>query len=828
MPRYGKSTAVPLRQAGGRLVSARSKTGNPECSAAMSAWVRGRKTGIVAAAVYAMLGKCRAMAHQLRQGQLAGAAGKPLKAQAMQARAKRGLPANARARLAKQKAAERVAKRTKPEAAAAPTQPGWNLKQESAAGRRAFRPENAGAGKTGTMFDMKRGDLKGQVTLMDRFGTVHTHHSPPATEPEPVTGHKEALKRLESIQQRSKAMTAAQVDQEVDSLASLTVAELREVQRAHLGATIGKSKGEIMSHLRQSLHNYRSSANRAEAISQYGRDGEVISRQTSKQQPGPAHTQANRELAARRARAIKVADRGPLKPVKERTGAGVQGPTGPGHFARQTPTETGWRGKGTAKYQVTTGHATNQGPAGQIGAADAHQRRAFGASLWSHRRGTPTQAPQAGRGQTKPHPLDVHRAKLDAARAQREASQAKLDVAHTKLGAAKHRLASANRPDDALARGRENLARRTETAKRLQAARQIRNEQHAPETHGRVGKAYEIGTDKVHFDPDRFQYKLAAQGAHGTTEALKDVKKWDAELAGTVSVWKDPINGKTYVVNGHHRLDLARRMGVGSIHARFIDAPDAQTARAKGALVNIAEGRGTAVDAAKFFRDTGLSHEQAKARGLSLREHTAGQGLAMAGLEDHAFKRVINGELTPARAAIIGGSGLSHEQQRQLVKVLDKPRNKKISDGTVRHMVDEAREAGSRTKTTRDLFGSNEEEESLFVHRAQVADTIKRGLAADKKLFGLVSKSKHAEALAERGRSSIDTAETGKVSHEAAAVLGVFDQLKNRDKRISGPLNEAAERIANGESRKTVEAEARRKISEHIKRVLEGDVDPFG
>ena len=336
-----------------------------------------------------------------------------------------------------------------------------------------------------------------------------------------------------------------------------------------------------------------------------------------------------------------------------------------------------------------------------------------------------------------------------------------------------------------------------------------------------------VKTSDVHFDPERFQYKLAAQGSHGITSALGDVKKWDSELAGVVSVWKDPADGKTYVVNGHHRLDLAQKMGVDKVHVKYLDAPNAQAARAKGAMVNIAEGRGSAIDAAKFFRDTGVTKEHAQASGLSMREHTANQGLAMAGLEPHAFGRVINGEITPARAAIIGGSGLSHEQQRQLVKVLHKPQNRKLTDGTVKNLADSAREAGSRTKTTRDLFGSNEEEESLFVHRAKVEDGIKRSLAGDKRLFSLVSKSKAAQALEERGRSSIDVAETGKVGAEAASVLGVFDQLKHRNPHISRPLNRAAERIANGENAKTVEADTRREVSEYIKDVLEGRADAF-
>jgi hypothetical protein len=60
----------------GRMVSAKSKTGDPACSAATSAWVLGRKAGNVAASVYAVLAKCRAMARQNRKAELAHHAGK--------------------------------------------------------------------------------------------------------------------------------------------------------------------------------------------------------------------------------------------------------------------------------------------------------------------------------------------------------------------------------------------------------------------------------------------------------------------------------------------------------------------------------------------------------------------------------------------------------------------------------------------------------------------------------------------------------------------------------------------------------------------------------
>jgi len=66
-----------LNRVGGRLVSKRSKTGSPLCSAAMSAWVRSRHGGPAATAeVFKVLAKCRAMARQNKRATLQQQAGK--------------------------------------------------------------------------------------------------------------------------------------------------------------------------------------------------------------------------------------------------------------------------------------------------------------------------------------------------------------------------------------------------------------------------------------------------------------------------------------------------------------------------------------------------------------------------------------------------------------------------------------------------------------------------------------------------------------------------------------------------------------------------------
>jgi hypothetical protein len=151
----------------------------------MSDWVRGRKGGAVSAAVYAMLAVCRAKAHQLRQSHLAAAAGNDLKAAALKARAARGLSGKARLELARQKQATRAARTQSVPQPPKPSPDQWKLQQQSAKGRKAFKTENAHAGKTGTMFDMKRGDLPGQTSLMDRVGTVDTRLHHPTTPPAP-------------------------------------------------------------------------------------------------------------------------------------------------------------------------------------------------------------------------------------------------------------------------------------------------------------------------------------------------------------------------------------------------------------------------------------------------------------------------------------------------------------------------------------------------------------------------------------------------------------------------------------------------------------------
>lgn len=105
--------ASKLKVMGGRFVSAKSKTGDPKCSEAMSAKVNARLGNPVSMALdvaNAILGKCRSAAHRLKTAGHQRAAGNEAKAQHQEAIVRRGGPVTAKDRAAK--AAELRAKRS--------------------------------------------------------------------------------------------------------------------------------------------------------------------------------------------------------------------------------------------------------------------------------------------------------------------------------------------------------------------------------------------------------------------------------------------------------------------------------------------------------------------------------------------------------------------------------------------------------------------------------------------------------------------------------------------------------------------------------------------
>lgn len=350
---------------------------------------------------------------------------------------------------------------------------------------------------------------------------------------------------------------------------------------------------------------------------------------------------------------------------------------------------------------------------------------------------------------------------------------------------------------------------------------------------GRVGEAK---VSDLSVAPGVMQYKLDTD-ASGVTQVLKDSSKFNPELAGTISVYTAKPNdaqyglepGKTYVVNGHHRYELAQRTGYeGNLPVRHIMADDAMKARATGALQNIAEGRGTPVDAAKFMRDSSVTVDELKARGISLGDATAQKAVALARLDDGLFNQVVQKELPVERAVAIGEASDNPAEQKAIADLIAAKERKgqRVTNDTLRELVRMVQSSGQKTETTSSLFGEEQVTRSLALEKAEVSAYIKEQMSKDRRFFSTISKTDNVARLEASEVGKVD-AEKGKaLSTSSAQAAEVYEKLSTRSGPIADILNQAAERLSNGESAVSVKQEAYRGIRAEIAKTLGGGEGP--
>lgn len=328
-----------------------------------------------------------------------------------------------------------------------------------------------------------------------------------------------------------------------------------------------------------------------------------------------------------------------------------------------------------------------------------------------------------------------------------------------------------------------------------------------------------IRTQDVQVDPIRFQYKVENIGQGGVTSELKDVQGWDDDAAGTIFVWKDPANGQTYVVNGHHRYDLARRLGVPDIGVKYLNAATAKEARIQGALQNIREGKGTAVDAAKFMRDTGLSVEDLAKERISIKGAVAKDGAALANLAPSLFDDVVHGNLKQDRAVIIGEGLNNFEDQKAVLKLAEQ---KRATNNEIREMIRLANgtQSTSEAPVQSGLFGDIvDDAPSLIYETSQLSNFIRQRISQEKKLFGLVGNQSAAERLGTAG-NEIKADANREISDQANQALAVYDKLSARSGPIAELLRHGAERIARGERPESVKQDIYAAVRDSVAKLV--------
>lgn len=341
-----------------------------------------------------------------------------------------------------------------------------------------------------------------------------------------------------------------------------------------------------------------------------------------------------------------------------------------------------------------------------------------------------------------------------------------------------------------------------------------------PPSSGTVGGVQPMRVSEIGVDAARFQFKQNLDPESGTGAELRGVQKFNPTLAGVISVWRDPQTGKHWVVNGHHRLELARRTGQEAVNVQVLDAKTPEEARATGAMVNIAEGRGTSLDAGKLFRDTGLGAEALETEGVSLTGAIARNGLALSRLTSDVFAKVASGRIPEAHGVAIG-RGLETETGQRAAATLVERSPKTLSTAQVDELIAQVRQAGEATFTQESLFGQEQLTQSLIYERAEVAAELRKRIEADRKLFSYVTRGERATEL-QRGGNVIDTEQSGRLA-EVSAILGeAFAREAHSAGPVGSAITQAAQRVARGEKVRSVVDDIETAVKQALQEALEG------
>jgi hypothetical protein len=331
-----------------------------------------------------------------------------------------------------------------------------------------------------------------------------------------------------------------------------------------------------------------------------------------------------------------------------------------------------------------------------------------------------------------------------------------------------------------------------------------------------------IPRSEIKVDAPRFQFKQNV-GQGGASDQFKDVKQWDPESGGILGVWKDPADGLTYAVNGHHRMDIAARAQnpPDTMAVRYLDAKTAEEARTKGALINIREASNTAssTDAAKVFRGMEMTPEESRNFAETLgKGKLATEGMALSKLAQPIFDDVMSGDLTSARGAVLGAGIASHTDQSAVYELMKQQEKggRRLTNDQVEELIDLNNSAPTKTESSADaaqggLFGVQEMMRSLLPEKAIVSEYVRKQLATERKLFGVVGTQAAAERLGESG-NVIKAAQNAEQSTATNQGMLLYDKLKRKSGPIGQTLDRAAQAIADGESTNDVKQRAYKEI----------------
>lgn len=189
-----------------------------------------------------------------------------------------------------------------------------------------------------------------------------------------------------------------------------------------------------------------------------------------------------------------------------------------------------------------------------------------------------------------------------------------------------------------------------------------------------LGDVFRIPAGQVVTRPDLMQFKHIDDAATGTNAQDELEGQWDERKAGVLLLWEpsDPsahglADGQKFIVaNGHHRYAFGTRQGVGSFNAQIVretDGYSAEEAMILAAEINIADGKGTIYDQAKFIRNIAATRGADQALALAASIGARGKKASRIALDasNPLYDAFVNERVSPDHIAAIAEAAPGNE-----------------------------------------------------------------------------------------------------------------------------------------------------------------------
>jgi hypothetical protein len=333
------------------------------------------------------------------------------------------------------------------------------------------------------------------------------------------------------------------------------------------------------------------------------------------------------------------------------------------------------------------------------------------------------------------------------------------------------------------------------------------------------GVLFKFDPRDIQVDAKTFQFK-AGGDEFGVGERLQGAV-WDDSKSGRISVY-EYADGSRFIIDGHQRLGLAKRTLSQNPNQKItlygdlikeVDGVSVDQARVRAAMKNIAEGTGTAIDAAKVLRV-----EPSRLSELPPKSDLVRQAQDMMDMPEAAFMAIIN-KVIPENYGAIVGRVLKDmpELQEAAIAILAKagPANVFQAEAIVRQV----RSAGGEEIKQIDLFGETAFVESFYNERSKVLDETYKQLRKDKAAFENLTRN--ADRLEAEGNQLAREANEKRATTDAQTI-SLLQAVANRKGALSDALTNAAK-----SARSTGNyAAASREFLTDVRRAIEsGDFD---